>query len=196
VRQECPACHGEGQVIEKPCRKCGGKGRVRTQESFQIHIRPGVNTGSQLRVSGRGNAGLRGGRDGDLYVFIHVKPSKIFERSDDDLLCEVPVPITVLANGGVIEVPTISGCARMQVPSGTQSGAVLRLKGKGVPSLRGGSRGDLHVRVVVETPVKLTREQQELLDKFNASLTSANQPRKSRFTEAAGNFLRSDDGAK
>ena len=196
VRQECPSCHGEGQIIEKPCRKCGGQGRVRTQESFQIHIRPGVNTGSQLRVQGRGSAGLRGGRDGDLYVFIHVKPSKVFERRDDDLLCEVPVPFTILANGGAIDVPTISGCTRMQVPAGTQSGAVLRLKGKGVPSLRGGSRGDLHVKVVVETPVKLTKEQQELLEKFNATLTGSNQPRKTRFTETAGNFLRSDDGAK
>jgi len=196
VRQECPACRGEGQIIEKPCRKCGGQGRVRTQESFQIHIRPGVNTGSQLRVQGRGSAGLRGGRDGDLYVFIHVKPSKIFERHNDDLVCEVPVPFTVLANGGIINVPTISGCAKMQVPAGTQSGSTLRLKGKGVPSLRGGARGDLHVKVVVETPVKLTKEQQELLDKFNASLTASNQPKSVRFTEAAGNFLRSDDGKK
>lgn len=196
VRQDCPACHGKGQVIEKPCRKCSGQGRVRKQESFHINIRPGVDTGSQLRVPGKGNAGLRGGQDGDLYVVIHVRPSQVFERHDLDLVCEVPVPFTILANGGEVFVPTISGRTKMRIPKGTQSGAILRIPGKGMPSLRNSSRGNLHVRVVVETPVNLSKEQQELLDKFNESLKESNQPRKEQFVKKAGNFMRGDDGDK
>ena len=193
MRQPCAACGGTGQIIENPCRKCGGRGRVQSSDTFQIHIRPGVDSGNQLRVPGKGSAGLRGGRDGDLYVYIFVKPSKVFSREGDDLLCEVPVPLTMLANGGILEVPTISGRAKMRLPAGTQSGAVLRLKGKGAPSLRGTGRGDLHVRVVGETPVKLSKEQQELLDKFNATLKPANQPRRQKYAETAKPFLYGDD---
>ena len=166
---------------------------MQSSDTFQIHIRPGVDSGNQLRVPGKGGAGLRGGRDGDLYVYIFVKPSKVFSREGDDLLCEVPVPFTLLANGGILEVPTISGRAKMRLPAGTQSGTVLRLKGKGAPSLRGTGRGDLHVRVVGETPVKLSKEQQELLDKFNAALKPANQPRRQKYAETAKPFLYGDD---
>ncbi len=192
MRQACPACGGTGQVIEKPCRKCRGRGQVQVEKSFQLHIQPGVDTGSRLRVPGKGQAGIRGGQPGDLYVFIHVRPSDVFTRSGDDLMCEVPVPFATAVLGGVVDVPTISGKAKMRVPAGTQSGTTLRLRGKGVPSLRGGARGDLHIRILVESPVGLSREQEELLRKFNAGLTAANQPRQKAYAERAGRFLRDD----
>ncbi len=193
VRQPCPACHGSGQIIEKPCHRCHGQGRVREEKKLQIHIQPGVDTGSQLRVAGKGGAGLRGGRPGDLYVFIHVRPSSVFERSGDDLLCEVPIPFATAVAGGVVEVPTISGKAKLRIPAGTQSGAILRMKGKGVPSLRGGARGNLHLRMVVESPVNLNGEQLKLLEAFNASLSSRNNPRQCNYRAGAGRFMRGED---
>ena len=192
VQQTCPACRGTGQIIEKPCRKCSGQGRVQKRDSFTVRIPPGVDTGSQVRVQGRGGAGLRGGQNGDLYVVFHVRPNRIFTRSGDDLLCEIPVPFSVMANGGVVDVPTIAGKTKMRVPAGSQSGSVLRIKGKGSPNLRRGTRGDLHVRLLVETPVKLTKEQQELLEKFNASLKTSNTPRAEGFVKEAKQFLRGD----
>ncbi|MCQ2378791.1 MAG: molecular chaperone DnaJ [Victivallaceae bacterium] len=192
VRQPCSACGGSGQVIEKPCRKCRGSGRINVRDSFPLRIRPGVATGSQLRVPGKGNAGANGGPNGDLYVFIRVRTNDVFERSGDDLLCVVPVPLSVAVNGGVIDVPTISGRAKMKIPAGTQSGTVLRIKGKGAPSLRGGARGDLHVRVDIESPVKLDPAQQKMLDDFNASLGAANQPRQREFRARAAKFLREE----
>ena len=192
VRQACSACRGTGQIIEKPCRKCSGQGRVQIRDSFSIRIPPGVDTNSQLRVSGRGGAGLRGGQNGDLYVVFHVRANRIFARQGDDLICEVPVPYSVMANGGIIDVPTIAGKTKMRVPAGTQSGSVLRIKGKGSPNLRRGTRGDLHVRLVVEIPAKLNREQQALLDKFNASLTESNTPKSVAFVKEAKPFLRGE----
>ena len=192
VRQACSHCRGTGQIIEKPCRKCSGQGRVQIKDSFSIRIPPGVDTGSQLRVSGRGGAGLRGGQNGDLYVVFHVHENRIFARKGDDLICEVPVPFTIMANGGIIDVPTIAGKTKMRVPAGTQSGSIMRIKGKGSPNLRRGTRGDLHVRLVVETPVKLSKEQQELLDKFNASLNNSNTPKSENFVKEAKQFLRGD----
>lgn len=192
VRQTCRACGGSGQVIDKPCRKCRGQGRFQVRESFSIHIRPGVDTGSQLRVAGKGAAGMRGGPPGDLYVFIHVRPNAIFERNGDDLMCEVPIPFATAVAGGIVGVPTIAGQAKLRIPAGTQSGTMLRVKSKGAPSLRGNGRGDLHVRIHVESPVGLSREQLDLLAKFNASLTAANNPRQSAYAAKAGRFLRSD----
>ena len=143
-----------------------------------------------MRVAGKGEDGLRGGPAGDLYVVIHVRPSAVFERTENDLKCEVPIPFSAAVAGGTVEVPSLTGKTKMRVPAGTQSGTILRLKGKGVPSLRGGARGDLHVRVRVESPVGLTPEQLELLEKFNASLTPANLPKRRAFEERARNFLR------
>ena len=193
-QRQCPTCGGTGEIIEKPCKKCHGSGRVQSRESFQLHIPAGVATGSQLRVPGKGGAGIRGGRNGDLYVVIIVKPNDVFERNGDDLLCEVPISLATAVNGGIVDVPTIAGKAKMKIPAGTQSGTILRLKGKGAPSLRGGARGDLHVRIVVESPVSLTKEQKEMLDKFNASLGAVNQPRQYQFAKRAANFLK--DGGK
>uniref|UniRef100_UPI003A9236C7 DnaJ C-terminal domain-containing protein n=1 Tax=Victivallis sp. TaxID=2049020 RepID=UPI003A9236C7 len=192
MSQPCSRCRGTGQIIEKPCRKCGGAGRVEVEKSFQLHIQPGVDTGSRLRVPGKGGAGLHGGRPGDLYVVIHVRANDIFTRNGEDLLCEVPVPYETCVLGGVVEVPTISGKAKMRVPAGTQSGTILRLKGKGVPSLRGGARGDLHIRVLVESPTGLTAEQQEQLRKFAAGLNEKNYPRMASYRERAKRFLRDD----
>lgn len=192
IRQPCPACGGSGEVIEKPCRKCRGQGRIQESKTLQIHIQPGVDTGSRLRVAGKGEAGVHGGPAGDLYVVIFVRPSAVFAREGQDLICEVPIGFATAAAGGLAEVPTISGKTKMRVPAGTQSGATLRLKGKGVPSLRGGGRGDLLVRVVVETPSRLNKEQEELLARFEASLTERNRPRHAAFVERAKNFMRED----
>lgn len=190
VRQPCPACGGRGEVIEKPCRKCRGEGRVRVEKTLQLHIPPGVDTGSRLRVSGEGESGVRGGAPGDLYVFIHVRPHAVFVREGNDLLCEMPIPYQVAVAGGVVEVPTISGPAKMKVPEGTQSGTRLRLKGKGVPALRGGARGDLHIRVYVEVPSGLNAEQKALLEKFEQALKPGNYPQRAAFERKAANFLR------
>ncbi|MBQ9804313.1 MAG: molecular chaperone DnaJ, partial [Lentisphaeria bacterium] len=181
-----------GQVIEKPCQKCRGQGRVRVSAPLQIHVPAGVDTGSQLRVPGKGGAGLRGGAAGDLYVVIRVRESKVFLREDNDLLCEVPVPFAVAAAGGEVDVPTISGKTKIRIPAGTQSDTVLRLKGKGVPSLRGGGRGDLHIRILVETPTGLSKEQLELLKKFNDSLSGKNHRRQQEFAERAKRFLKGE----
>ena len=193
MRQPCTACGGTGQLIESPCRKCGGQGRVRKQDTFPVHIPPGVNTGNQLRVQGRGGAGLRGGQPGDLYVYLYVKESDVFLRENDDLICEIPVPVTLLALGGVLEVPTISGKTKMRIPAGTQSGKILRIKGKGAPALRGTGRGDLHVRVLAEIPVKLTKEQEELLEKLQASWQKNNHPQQTRYAETARVFMHGDN---
>ena len=193
VRQTCPNCSGTGQIIDKPCSSCHGQGRVKSSAPLQIHIPAGVDNGTQIRVPGKGSSGLRGGGPGDLYVVMRVRPSAVFEREENDLLCEVPIPFAVAAAGGEIDVPTISGKAKIRVPAGTQSYAMLRLKGKGAPSVRGGGRGDLHIRLIVETPSGLSKEQLELLEKFNASLTEKNNRRQKEFVERAKNFLRGED---
>ena len=192
VRQPCPNCGGSGEIIEKPCSACHGQGRVKKSAPLQIHIPAGVDNDSQLRVPGKGNSGLRGGGAGDLYVIIRVRPSNVFERSGTDLLCEIPVSFAVAAAGGEVAVPTIAGKTMIRVPAGTQSDTVLRLKGKGAPSLRGGGRGDLHIRIIVETPANLSKEQLELLEKFNASLSEKNQRKQREFAERAKNFLQGE----
>ena len=193
VRQSCPHCGGTGQVIENPCKTCRGRGQVQVTKQRTIRIPAGVDNGSQLRDAGQGAGGKNGGPAGDLYIFIHVRPSSVFERDGVNLYCEVPVTFDVAANGGAIDVPTISGKTRLNVPAGTQHGQVLRLKGKGAPSLRRGmGRGDLHIRILVETPVNLSREQKELLEKFTASLKENNTPRHKEFVKRAGNFLKGE----
>ena len=192
VRQTCNHCGGLGQVIEKPCKKCNGQGRVKFEDSVSVKIPPGVDTGNKVRVSGRGNAGPRGGETGDLYVYISVKDSPVFEREGSDLACEVPISLLTAIKGGVVDVPTISGKTKVKVAPGVQSGAILRIRGKGAPSLRGGSRGDLHVRLVVETPVKLSSKQLEILEKFEKSLSENNTPLHKEFIKKAGQFLRED----
>ncbi len=191
IRQTCPACHGAGEMVEHPCKKCHGEGRVRSERTLQLHIPPGVDTGSKLRISNEGESGMRGGRTGDLYVFIHVRPHEIFHREANDIICEVPITYTIATLGGVVEIPTVTGSAKMQIPAGTQTGTILRIKGRGIPALRGGTRGDMHVRVFVEVPRHLNSEQKELLKKSDESLKpEKNLPLKTAFGKKAKPFLR------
>ncbi len=189
MQQACPSCRGTGQVIEKPCPKCHGSGRMRTEKKLPVRIPPGVNTGDRLRVSGEGEGGMRGGPNGDLYVIIHVRPSPVFDRDGVDLFCKLPIDFATATLGGIVEVPTVSGMTRMKIAPGTQNGSVLRIKGKGMPSLRGGARGDLHVQVSVEVPVGLTDAAKKLLTDFQAQISSRNMPHTEEFKRKAGPFL-------
>ncbi len=170
IERTCPTCSGRGQILKEPCKVCGGQGVVRKERSLSVSIPPGVETGTRIRLAGEGEAGLRGGPPGDLYIFIEVEPHEIFERDGLDLYCRIPVPMTTAALGGEIEAPLLDGGrTRVKVPAGVQSGKRLRLRGKGMPALqRPGQRGDLYLELVVETPVNLTPRQRELLREFAA----------------------------
>lgn len=165
-RQVCPTCGGAGQVIEKPCTKCGGEGRVTETSTLKIKIPAGVDTGSRLRSAGKGEAGIRGGQSGDLYIVVHVKEHKLFERRNDNLYLELKIPFTLAALGGTLEVPTLTGKGSIKVPPGTQSGTTFRLKGKGMPHLRGSGTGDQMVKVAIDVPKKLKSEEREALEAF------------------------------
>lgn len=168
IERTCPACHGAGQVIRNPCLACGGAGRTRQEKALSVNIPPGVEDGTRIRLSGEGEAGVRGGAAGDLYIFLSIAPHRLFQRDGRNLYCRVPIPVVTAALGGNIEVPSLDGGrARVNVPAGTQSGRQFRLKGKGMPAMRGGgTTGDLYVQAVVETPMNLTRRQEELLRQF------------------------------
>lgn len=162
----CEKCRGEGRIIKEPCPHCHGEGRVIRERKIEIKIPPGVDSGSRLRVSGEGEAGIKGGPHGDLYVVLYVRPHEIFKRQNNDLVCEMPLSFVLVALGGEIEVPTLEGKAKLRIPEGTQPGAVFRLKGKGVPSLRGFGRGDQLVKVKVEVPRRLNTSQKKILQEF------------------------------
>lgn len=162
----CDQCHGEGQIVDTPCKDCKGQGRVRKYRKIKVKIPGGVDSGSRLRITREGEAGLRGGPSGDLYVYIHVKPHAIFERHGHDVICEMPVSFVQATLGADIQVPTLDGKVELKIPEGTQSGTSFRIKGHGIPHLRGNARGDQHVRVKVITPKKLTDRQRELLAEF------------------------------
>ncbi len=166
IQQTCPRCQGRGTIIPEPCGTCGGVGRVEEQKTLSVKVPAGVDNGDRIRLSGEGEAGEGGGPPGDLYVQIRVKPHPIFTREDNDLYCEVPISFTTAALGGDLEVPTLDGRVSLKIPAETQTGKVFRVRGKGVKPVRGGATGDLLCRVVVETPVNLTREQKELLQKL------------------------------
>ena len=170
VRQTCPICNGEGTMIRNPCKTCGGAGRVRARRHIALKIPAGVDTGTRLRLSGKGESGVRGGPSGDLYVVLHVKPHPLFERQGEDLHCVVPVPFDIAALGGTIDVPTVDGFARLKLSAGTPNGKVFRLRNKGIPSHEGYGRGDLHVRVVVEAPGRLSSSQKRLLKQVGESI--------------------------
>ena len=167
--QPCPRCGGTGERITAPCPRCGGQGRVEVTDTLTVRIPPGVDDGAQLRVSGRGQAGLRGGRSGDLYVAIHVLEHDVFRRAGADLGCEVPVSMTVAALGGTVAIPTLEGPEEVDIRPGTQSGEVVRLKNKGMPRLEGSGRGMLVALLKVETPIGLDEEQADLLRRFAAA---------------------------
>jgi molecular chaperone DnaJ len=167
VERTCPTCQGVGTVIEKPCRACGGQGRVRREKTLSVNIPPGVEDGTRIRLAGEGEVGMLGGAAGDLYIFISIGHHAIFQRDGANIHCRVPLPFTTAALGGTVEVPTVEGTrTKVTVPAGTQSGHRFRLKGKGMTVLRSPVRGDMYVQAVVETPVNLTKRQQELLREF------------------------------
>lgn len=189
IRQRCPHCGGTGELVDTPCKQCRGEGLVQKWKKIQIHIPAGVRSGSRLRVSGEGEAGRRGGPPGDLYVVLHVKDHDVFERQDDDLFCEIPVPIDTATLGGTIRVPTIGGAAELRIPAGTQNGTVFRLRGKGVPSLQGYGRGDQHVRIFVEVPTGLSSAQKKKLQEFSDISDPKTYPRLRAFIKKANEFF-------
>lgn len=185
IAQTCPHCQGAGRVIERPCRACRGAGRRERTSKVKLRIPAGVDTGARLRSAGNGEAGVRGGPPGDLYVVLHVRPHEIFQRDGDDLLCEVPVSFVQAALGADIEVPTLNGTATIKIPPGTQPGTMFRLRGKGVRNVHGHGHGDLHVRVNVEVPTRLTAAQRAKLEEFAALCSGHETPGVQSFFEKA-----------
>lgn len=175
IQQTCPRCQGSGEIITDPCPKCRGEGRVKETKTLSVKVPAGVDNGDRIRLAGEGEPGQNGGPHGDLYVEISVKPHPIFTRQDNDLICEVPVSFVTAALGGEVEVPTLDGRVSLKIPEGTQSGRVFRLRGKGVRPVRGGAPGDLLCKVMVETPVNLTKQQKELLREFQRSMDESNK---------------------
>ena len=176
IQQTCPKCHGSGRIIPEPCTTCGGAGRVKRQKTLEVKIPAGIDDGMRLRHGGQGEPGVNGGPAGDLYVEIHIKQHPVFQRDGDDLHCEMPISFTTAALGGEIEIPTLDGAANIRIPAETQSAKVFRLRGKGIRNVRTHAPGDLMVHVIVETPVKLTDRQKELLREFG-EIASSNAER-------------------
>jgi molecular chaperone DnaJ len=187
-RQTCPQCGGAGEVIAKPCRACGGAGRIRTKRTMSVRIPAGVETGSRMRLAGKGQGGARGGSAGDLYIVLHVRPHPIFERHDYDIVCDVPVPFHLATLGGEIEVPTIHGAARLKLPAGVENGRTFRLRGKGVPHPRTGDAGDHFVRVKIEVPSGLNGRQRRALEEWSAALNDQQFPLRREFLQRAEEF--------
>lgn len=190
VQQTCPNCRGQGKTISDPCGACRGDGRVEETKTLSVKVPSGVDTGDRIRLSGEGQAGAAAGVAGDLYVQISVKPHEIFERDGSNLYCEVPVNFVDAALGGELEVPTLDGRVKLKVPAETQTGKLFRLRGKGVQPVRSSTKGDLLCRVVVETPVNLSKKQKELLEEFRASLSGKDHnPRQNTWFEGMKDFF-------
>jgi molecular chaperone DnaJ len=190
VSQTCPRCRGVGQIIEKPCRDCGGEGRLEKPSRIQLKIPPGIAEGSRLRSSGNGEAGIRGGAHGDLYVVIHVQEHPIFHREEDNLYCEVPIPFSLAALGGEVPVPTLDGKAHVKIPAGTQGGQMFKLRGKGIVNINGRERGDLLARMIVEVPTRLNTEQKQKLKEFADLMGEENTPLRKSFFDSAKELFR------
>ncbi|MGI5860472.1 MAG: molecular chaperone DnaJ [Myxococcales bacterium] len=183
ISRTCTHCGGAGRLLADPCPKCRGSGKVASEATLTVKVPPGVDTGTRLRLSGEGEPGEGGGPSGDLYVVVHVREHPLFQREDNEIFCEVPISFVDAALGATIDVPTIEGSTKLKVPAGTQSGKLFRLKGKGVPSLSGYGRGDQHVRVVIETPTNLSKEQKRLLEQFAAASSPDSHPQSKSFWE-------------
>ncbi len=193
VERTCPTCNGMGQIIKNPCKSCAGHGRVEKDRSLSVNIPAGVETGTRIRLAGEGEAGLRGGPSGDLYIFIEMKEHNLFQRDGVNLFCRVPISFTTASLGGEVEVPTIDGGkSRVKVPAGSQTGKQMRLRSKGMPALRGGGVGDMLIELAVETPVNLTARQRDLLREFE-QLSEENHPEGSSFFSKVRGFW---DGMK
>ena len=192
LQQTCPRCHGTGKMISDPCGKCSGEGRVQKNKTLSVKVPPGVDNGDRIRLSGEGEAGENGGPAGDLYVQIAVREHKIFERDGNDLYCEVPIALTTASLGGELDVPTLNGRVKLKIPAETQTGKMFRLRSKGVKSVRGSETGDLMCRVVIETPVNLSKKQIELLEAFDKSLNEDkvnHSPRTSSWLDGVKKFF-------
>lgn len=188
VERTCPSCSGMGQVISNPCSSCGGQGRSNKDRSLSVNVPSGVETGTRIRLSNEGEAGLRGGPAGDLYIFIEVREHKIFQRDGNSLFCRIPVSMSGAALGGDIEVPTMDGGrSRVKIPAGSQSGRQMRLRGKGMPAIKSAQKGDMFIEIAVETPVNLTSKQRELLREFEA-LSEDNNPESKSFFSSVKSF--------
>ncbi len=188
IERACTSCQGQGTVITDPCKKCHGAGRVRTNKTLKVKIPAGVETGRRIRLTGEGEAGLRGGPRGDLYVMMNIKPHKLFQRDGANLYCRVPITITRAALGGEIEVPTVEGTrAKVKAPAGTQTGQQFRLRGKGMSMIRTDARGDMYIEIFVETPVNLNKKQQDLLRDLDESMNDGKSANKNS-PESSGFF--------
>ena len=189
IQQTCPECNGEGEQIKNPCNNCGGAGKTQSNETVSVKIPKGVDDGTRIRIAGRGEAGMKGGSSGDLYLFISVEPHDIFKRSEENLFYELPVSFTDAALGATVEVPSIDGGkTKIKIPSGTQSGKQLRLRGKGMPVLKRNLFGDLYIRIVTEVPSSLTRRQKELLAEFKDLEDNKSNPLIKSFFDKAKKF--------
>jgi molecular chaperone DnaJ len=190
IERTCPNCHGRGEVIDDPCAGCGGAGRITRERTLQVNVPAGVEDGTRIRLAGEGEAGLRGGPAGDLYIFLSIKPHPFFQRDGADLFSRVPISLVTAALGGEFSVPTLDGSdAVVKVPEGTQTGKQFRLKGKGMPVLRSRDVGDLYIQVVVETPQKLTKRQRELLMEFEGECSKETHPESSGFFSRVREFF-------
>ena len=193
VRQACSACGGAGEILRNPCKECRGSGRVKARRTITVKIPPGVETGSRLRVAGKGENGVRGGPAGDLFVVIHVREHELFKRRDEDILIEIPVPYPTATLGGEIEVPTIHGYAKLKIPAATESGKVFRMRGRGLKGVGSYGNGDQHVVVRVETPERLNSAQKKALQAFAELLTDSNHPESERLRKQAKRFYERRD---
>ena len=194
IQQTCPTCHGNGKVVTDPCATCRGAGRLKRHKTLAVKIPAGVDEGDRIRLAGEGESGVNGGPAGDLYVVMHLKPHQVFQRDGDDLHCQMPISFTQAALGGEIEIPTLDGSAKIKVPAETQSGQVFRLRGKGIKGVRSTYPGDLLCEVVIETPVRLTDRQRELLREFeeiNLRDGDRHNPRAKSFMEKVKEFFAS-----
>ena len=192
VQQPCPHCGGTGKMINDPCNDCHGEGHIQEHKTLSVKIPAGVDTGDRIRLSGEGEAGTGGAGPGDLYVEVQVLPHDVFTRDGSNIYCDMPISFVTAALGGELEVPTLSGKASLKIPEGTQTGTQFRLRGKGIKSVRGGAVGDLMCRVIVETPVKLSKKQKELLEQFDETLAgshSKHSPRTSSWLDAVKDFF-------
>jgi len=192
IQQTCPTCRGAGQVIKSPCKSCRGQGRIKQSKRLSVKIPAGVDHGDRIRLSGEGEAGLRGGPNGDLYVQVSLKPHAVFTRDGRDLICDIPVSLGTAILGGEVEIPTFSGHLKLKIPEETQSGKVFRLRGKGVPSVRGGGAGDLLCKVSIETPTQLDKKQRDLVKELNDSIQAKlnqQQPQMNRWLLKLKQFL-------
>jgi molecular chaperone DnaJ len=195
IERTCPACQGRGEVIDDPCKDCHGSARITREKTLSVNIPPGVEDGTRIRLAGEGEAGLRGGPPGDLYIFLSIKPHSFFQRDGADVFCRVPISMVTAALGGQVEVPTLDGnMTRVKVPEGSETGKQFRLKGKGMPVLRSSVTGDMYIQVEVETPKNLTRRQRELLEEFEKESRRETSPESHGFFSRVKEFFEGKSG--